>query len=266
MYTTPNKANTAHNRFRLVGQVIVTVIVAIVIAKWLIPSFDPIRIIRKASEDTPKSYFELGMKSMQRQSYRAAKAYFTQAIESDPENPEIYYYRSRSSFMLDRLEDTLADLEKALALNPDYAPAYVGFGTVYQQQGKLEEALANFNHAISLQPDFVDALLYRAEIYRNDQNFDSAIQDYSKIVESFSEDTPPVMLYNVHVNRAWVYMANNMVSEGITDYEIAYTAIPQNAHIIRAVLNQFQSQIDEIDPDSQAFLKFSEFMEKLEAQ
>ena len=217
MYTTPNKANTAHNRFRLVGQVIVTVIVAIVIAKWLIPSFDPIRIIRKASEDTPKSYFELGMKSMQRQSYRAA-------------------------------------------------PAYVGFGTVYQQQGKLEEALANFNHAISLQPDFVDALLYRAEIYRNDQNFDSAIQDYSKIVESFSEDTPPVMLYNVHVNRAWVYMANNMVSEGITDYEIAYTAIPQNAHIIRAVLNQFQSQIDEIDPDSQAFLKFSEFMEKLEAQ
>ena len=59
-------------------------------------------------------------------------------------------------------------------------------------------------------------------------------------------------------------MTNNMVDQGISDYLVAYETIPQNAKLIRMVLNQFQTQVDGIDPDSQTFLKFSELMEKLE--
>ena len=47
----------------------------------------------------------------------------------------------------------VADYNKAIELDPAYAPAWLGRGMVYRQQGNAMQALGDFNKAMELKPD-----------------------------------------------------------------------------------------------------------------
>jgi predicted O-linked N-acetylglucosamine transferase (SPINDLY family) len=53
-----------------------------------------------------------------------------------------------------KLEEAIEAYNKALAIKPDYADAYINMGNALQDQGKLEEAIAAFNKALAIQPDY----------------------------------------------------------------------------------------------------------------
>jgi tetratricopeptide (TPR) repeat protein len=53
-----------------------------------------------------------------------------------------------------RIDEALVHYRKALAITPDYAPAYSNIGTVLQAQGRIPEAIEAYQHALQLRPDF----------------------------------------------------------------------------------------------------------------
>jgi tetratricopeptide (TPR) repeat protein len=56
-----------------------------------------------------------------------------------------------------RLDEAIARYERALALQPEYAPAYNNLGTALMARGQLEQAVTAFREAARLQPESVDA-------------------------------------------------------------------------------------------------------------
>src|SRR5207302_7900256 len=55
-----------------------------------------------------------------------------------------------------------AHLQKAVAIYPDYAVAWVKLGELYQRQERMEEAHEAFLHATTADPKYSPALIYLA--------------------------------------------------------------------------------------------------------
>ena len=53
---------------------------------------------------------------------------------------------------------SIADYDKAIALNPEYANAYYNRGNAYNSKGEYDRAIADYDKAIALNPD--DAIAY----------------------------------------------------------------------------------------------------------
>ena len=63
---------------------------------------------------------------------------------------------------LDRLEQALADFDRAIALKPDYADAHANRAACLDNLIRGDEALASYDAALALKPDHADAHLNRA--------------------------------------------------------------------------------------------------------
>jgi tetratricopeptide (TPR) repeat protein len=87
---------------------------------------------------------------------------YRRGLKSDPRNPR---YLSNISVILAHQglpEEALKEVEKAIALDKGFAPAYVNAGFHLQTLGRLQEAARMFDAAMGLDPDNAkvkDALL-----------------------------------------------------------------------------------------------------------
>jgi len=81
--------------------------------------------------------------------------------------------------------------------------------------GRYDEALANFNRAIELQPNYAWAIASRGETYRLMEHYDEALADFNRAVELEPDEDWP--LYD----RALIYQALRQVVEVHADLTVA---------------------------------------------
>jgi tetratricopeptide (TPR) repeat protein len=72
---------------------------------------------------------------------------------------------------------SVSSLSEAIRNNPNDAVAYNARGLLLAQGGKSEEALADLNKAISLDPAYGHAYANRALVYRHTKRLELAIND-----------------------------------------------------------------------------------------
>ena len=70
-----------------------------------------------------------------------AIAEYDKAIELDPRYAPAYYNRGNAYYKLENVDQALADYDKAIELNPNYAPAYSNRGIAHRKLGNLGQAL-----------------------------------------------------------------------------------------------------------------------------
>ena len=56
-----------------------------------------------------------------------------------------------------RFDEAIVHHERAIAVKPDYAPAYNNLGATLRAAGRLDDAIARYRKALELQPDFASA-------------------------------------------------------------------------------------------------------------
>jgi tetratricopeptide (TPR) repeat protein len=106
-----------------------------------------------------------------------------------------YYQAGNALLGQGRLEEGVAQLQKALAINPKYLEAHNSLGAAYQMQGKLDAAVAEYQATIRIKPDFapahcnLGALLHRqGKLQKAAEHFETALRvnpDYSKARNNF---------------------------------------------------------------------------------
>jgi tetratricopeptide (TPR) repeat protein len=75
----------------------------------------------------------------------------------------------------------LADLSKAIELEPDEPEYYFQRGNAYEANGQMDLALADFDHVIALKRDFLPAYIPRAEIKLLKKQRPAAIEDLDAV-------------------------------------------------------------------------------------
>ena len=108
-----------------------------------------------------------GEKAMGRRDYDSALRSFDQVIQIAPDFAEGWNRRATLYYLMGRHEDSLADIEKTLALEPRHFGALAGRGLVYSALEELDLALRSFEAALAVNPHMVGARINAEAIRRN---------------------------------------------------------------------------------------------------
>lgn len=94
---------------------------------------------------------------------------------AEPDTPQTCCERA-TQFCNKHAEKSISQYQKALKINPKYAPAYAGLGYVYAQQENYEKAIELFNKAIKYDPQNAEAYLGLGYVHYQ-------LKDYVKSIE-----------------------------------------------------------------------------------
>lgn len=112
-----------------------------------------------------------------------ALADFNRAIEIDPNFASAYSNRGLAKKNKGDLDGAMADFDKAIELDSTLAAAYGGRAQIKRLKSDPKGALVDFNKAIELKPDSATLHNNRAELKRTIRDLDGALMDYGKAIE-----------------------------------------------------------------------------------
>ncbi len=145
-----------------------------VIAQPQTPNFTPEEI--QKWDNLAKSAFVATSKG----DFAKAEQYWTEIIERFPDNAAIWSNRGNSRVSQNKLQEALADFNKAIELAPDVTDPYLNRGTALEALGRWEEAIADYNYILEVNPN--DAMAYnnRGTAKAGLGEWEEAIADYQK--------------------------------------------------------------------------------------
>ncbi len=129
-----------------------------------------------------KEFYTQGLEKFDRGDKKGAFADFTQAIELNPKDAQIYYQRGRVRFYLEEYPGAVEDWNKAIELNPNYAEAYVLRCSAQRILRKYSEALGDCIQALRLNSKDSEAYLNRGNTLYSLGDFKAAIEDYNRAI------------------------------------------------------------------------------------
>jgi Lipoprotein NlpI, contains TPR repeats len=136
-----------------------------------------------ADEGSFEYWIEKGIASDEKGFYNRAVREFSQAIETNPQEPKGFWYRGNTYHRSERYELAMADYNQAIEIDPGYARAYNGRGNVHLLLKEYELATANYNKTLELDPSYRSAHSNRGRVYERQERHDLAFIEYTKALE-----------------------------------------------------------------------------------
>jgi uncharacterized caspase-like protein/tetratricopeptide (TPR) repeat protein len=103
--------------------------------------------------------------------YKKAQAELNQAVALDPNYSEAYMYLGRVEDALYEDDKASAAFQRAIAIDPDYEEARVSYAAALLDQGGLDEAVRQLNAALQQKPDDATAMYLLSQAYAREGDF-----------------------------------------------------------------------------------------------
>ena len=87
---------------------------------------------------------------IQEQDVDCAISDYTNAIESNPNNPTPYFARGTAHLKAFDFDSAIADFTRAIEIEPNDASAYTNRGSAHYEKGEFDRAIADLNKALEL--------------------------------------------------------------------------------------------------------------------
>jgi tetratricopeptide (TPR) repeat protein len=76
----------------------------------------------------------------------------------------------------------LADYNAAIHLDPRFADAYVGRGSIWYEKGEFDKAIADYTRGLRLDPKIAHAFYFRALVWEDKREYGKALDDYTEAI------------------------------------------------------------------------------------
>jgi tetratricopeptide (TPR) repeat protein len=147
--------------------------------------------------------------------FQGAIADLDKAITINPQYAEAYNSRGLTYKALKDYQKAIADYDKAIALNPKLALAYTNRGMIYHALKEYPKAIADLDQAITINANHIYAYNSRGNIYADLKEYPKAIADYDKAIAINPEYA------NAYYNRGNAYADLKDIPKAIADYRKA---------------------------------------------
>lgn len=94
-----------------------------------------------------------------------------------------YEARCYAKLRLEKLDEALADCNRAIDLDPSNAPAWLTRGALYSTKKDYDHSITDFDKAIELNPDYPLAYTNRGFAWEEKKNYRNGLKDFSRAVE-----------------------------------------------------------------------------------
>jgi Cu2+-exporting ATPase len=155
-------------------------------------------------------------------------------------------YQAKGDF-----DRAIADLDKALQLDPKLATALADRASIYRAEGDLDRAMADYDKAVAAQPKSAAVYLGRGEAYHAKNDLDRAIADYDEAIELDPK------LASAHNDRGLAFQAKGHLDKALVDFSKAIELDPQyaNAFLNRANVYRGKHDLEHAKEDLEVALK-----------
>ncbi len=156
------------------------------------------------------------------------------------ERSDIYYSRGLAYYENGKYDEALADYDKAIAANPDYALAYNGRSHIYDRKGLTEKAIQDLTRAIQIDRNFSEAYGNRGAVFFNHKQYKKALEDFNIALELNPSDA------ETFCNRGMLYGEEKQYDKAIQDLDKAIQLNPQleRAYFNRGIIFQLEKRYD----------------------
>lgn len=97
-----------------------------------------------------------------------------------------------SSLNRGKIEEAMVDFNRAIKLDPQRAPGFMGRANTFNVNGQYREAIADYDTAIEIDASQAEAYANRAIAYSHLKEYEKAIADYEKCLQLDPKiDNPP---------------------------------------------------------------------------
>ncbi|WP_019501976.1 tetratricopeptide repeat protein [Pseudanabaena sp. PCC 6802] len=148
-----------------------------------------------------------------------AIANLTKALAVDPDLAEAHYQLGVIQAQQNKLDNAILCFRRAIALEPQYTDALYNLGNALAQSGQHAEAIATYKQVIELQPDHINAYLNLGVVHFQNQNFASATSCCQKALEI---DPKNIRAYH---SLATIFTNQGMLEKSIESYQQAIALI-----------------------------------------
>jgi tetratricopeptide (TPR) repeat protein len=125
--------------------------------------------------------YRAGIRAYEEADWAAVLTFMEQANTIEPDSPDILYYIAEAYRMMGENQDAVRAYERALDVNPEFAPAYLGRALAYEKIDPQANIEGELNYAIKYDPNYVDAYLNRARVRVNNNNPNGALDDLLQV-------------------------------------------------------------------------------------
>jgi predicted O-linked N-acetylglucosamine transferase (SPINDLY family) len=151
-----------------------------------------------------------------------AETHLQKAAEQTPNDYRIFAYLCVTRLRLGAIDDAFASANRAIALKPDCAEAYLNRGYIYLSRGHHAAALADFDTAAILKKNYEDAHLNRGVALHKLKRFEEALAAYST---ALSINPQRSVTYD---NLGQTLASLNRVDEALACYNASVKLNPEN--------------------------------------
>lgn len=115
-----------------------------------------IRLWARSGSESMDLLLRRGNEAMENEDYELALEHLSALVDHAPDFAEGWNARATAYFLLGEYPLSIADIERALSLNPNHFGALAGLGYMFDQMGNPEMALKALREAEALNPNRED--------------------------------------------------------------------------------------------------------------
>ncbi len=166
---------------------------------------------------------------------------FERALALKPDFAEAFINRGNAQRDLKRLDEALASYDQALARQPDHAEALISRGSTLQALGRPDNALACYDRALVLRPGSADAFINRGAALKQLRRLDESLASYDKVLTLRPDDVEAL------IGRGAVLHELKRLDDALANYDAALALNPDHpeASINRGHVLQDLKRFDE---------------------
>ncbi|MBF0426571.1 MAG: tetratricopeptide repeat protein [Magnetococcales bacterium] len=142
-----------------------------------------------------------------------------------PKDPLPAFFRARALSRLGKVGEAIQSLDAVLKLRPDYAPALLERGLLYDQRGELPRALRDLDQAIRHDAAFHDAFYFRSGLLGRLGRVKEALADIDRALQ-LRPDNPPALF-----RRGLFQIAIGEIAAGVATFEQARGMAPTDPNV-----------------------------------
>jgi protein O-mannosyl-transferase len=210
---------------------LIVIVFALIVAFFSFTTWQRCRLLKDSptfwnnvlaqNPDVPLAYNNRGFFYEENGDYEKAMADISRALELDPNFADAYINRGLYYYMTGDDDKAISDYTKAVSLKPRMVNTYLDRGSAYLRKGDNEQALADFNRALAMDPDLAEAYNNRGNLYAGIGEHDRAIADYNRAL-ALDPDYG-----DGYLNRGNYYYRQGDVERALSEFSRALTLDPR---------------------------------------